>query len=279
MFHRQASGAGKAVAVLLAILLTACTDLGAVRNWAATSMQGAQFNEIVATYADTPRRLAYYDEGGAGRWAAQGKIRVAQAEALNLQLTLVADYMAALAALSADGAADYSAEAAALTASLQNTGQASEATLGAAGKLAATLANATANLWRKKKLAALIERADPALQDLLGGELRSIVDRDFRRDLKVEAGILNRHFKDLLGTADSSATAKAALHEWFVLRKAENKRRMRAVDAYLGVLDKIAEGHGKLFKNRNKLDAADLAKSLYKLAKEIRGNVKDLIKA
>lgn len=278
-FHRHAHNASKAVAVVLAILLAACTDLGAVRDWAATSMQGAQFNEIVATYADTPRRLVYYDEGGASLWAAQAKVREAQARALDLQLTLVADYMAALAALSADGAADYTEDAAALTASLRNTGQVSDPTLGAAGKLAGTLANATARLWQKKQVAVLIEQADAPLQNLLGGELRSIVEQDFRRDLTMESGILDRHFEDLLRTADSSATAKAALREWFVLRKAENLRRMVAVDAYLGVLDKIAEGHRRLFDGRDKLGAADLAQALYKLAKEIRGDVKEIIKS
>jgi hypothetical protein len=270
--------ATKTIAVVLAVLLAACTDLGAVREWAATSMEGAQFNEIVATYADTPRRLVYYDEGGASLWETQAKTREAQAKALDLQLSLVADYMAALAALSADSVADYTKDAARLTDSLQKTGQVSEATLGAAGKLATTIANAAAKLWQKKKVGALIEQADPPLQNLLDGELRSIVDLDFRRDLKVEAQFLDRHFEDLLRTADSSAAAKAALYEWFVLRKAENRRRMAAVDAYLGVLDKIAEGHGRLFDNRDQLHAADLAKALYKLAKEIRNNVKEIMK-
>jgi len=186
--------------------------------------------------------------------------------------------MAALAALSADSATDYTGDAATLTAALKKTGQVSEATLGAAGKLVTTIANATAALWRKNEVAALIEQADPSLQSLLDGELRSIVERDFRRDLEVEAQFLDRHFEDLLRTTDSSAAAKAALHEWFVLREAENTRRVAAVDAYLGVLGKIAEGHRRLFDNRDQLDAAHLAQALFRLAKEIRDDVKEIVK-
>ena len=58
----------------------------------------------------------------------------------------------------------------------------------------------------------------------------------------------------------------------------QNTRRVAAVDAYLGVLGKIAEGHRRLFDNRDRLDAAHLAQALYRLAKEIRDDVKEIVK-
>ncbi|MDJ0936964.1 MAG: hypothetical protein QNJ06_04565 [Kiloniellales bacterium] len=263
--------------VAFAVMLSACTDLGAVREWSDTSMQAAQFNEIVTTYQDTPVRLAAYDPKRSEAWNAQANARRAQAEALKLQLALIAEYMGALAALSADSAADFSTEIDGLTGSLKKTGQASEATIGAAGGLVKTLLNAGAQAWQRDKVGDLIEQANQPLQGLLTGELRSIVDTHFRRDLENEAILLDLYFENLLKKSEASPTAKAALNEWFILRKAENARRSAALDAYLGVLEKIAQGHQKLFDSRNDLDAKQLVKDLYRLAKEIRDNVKQLI--
>lgn len=263
--------------VAFATVLSACTDLSAVREWSDTSMQAAQFNEIVTTYQDTPLRLAAYDPKRANNWNTQADVREAQADALRLQLALVAEYMGALAALSANGAADFSEDFDGLTGTLKKSGQASEATVDAVGGLVRTLLNATAQAWQRDKVGDLIEQANPSLQSLLAGQLRSIVDQDFRRDLENEALLLDLYFEDLLKRSDASPTAKAALNEWFILRKAENVRRVASLDAYLGVLDKIAEGHRKLFESRNDLDAVQLVKDLYKLAKEIRDNVKQLV--
>jgi hypothetical protein len=279
MLQQKSNLRAKLVFLLLSVVLAACTDLTAVHNWSSTSLEATQFTEIVATYADTPERLVVYDQGAADFWKAQAKVRDAQATALELQLSLVADYMASLAALSADSVADYTSDIGTLTASLKKTGQVSDATLGAAGKLATTIANAAVKLWQKEKVGLLIEQANPSLQNLLNGELKSIVDEDFRRDLKVEAQFLDRHFEDLLRAPGASAAAKAALNEWFVLRKAENMRHMTAVDAYVSVLSKISEGHQKLFDGRDELDGVQLVKDLYKLAKEIRNNIKKIIMA
>lgn len=278
MFKRKSAVVSKVLPVLLAAVLAACTDLGAVRDWSATSMEAAQFNEIVTTYADTPDRLVAYDDAKAGFWQKQAKARAAQAKALEIQLTIVADYMGALSALSADSATDYTGDVKTVKTALKKTGKVSDATLGAAGELVTTILNAATNLWQRRKVGELIEDANTPLQNLLAGELRSIVDDDFRRDLLTEGQFLNRHFKDLLRHGGGSKAANAALNEWFLLRQDENQRRFAAVDAYLGVLDKIAEGHQKLFDSRGDLDAVSLVRDLYKLAKEIRANVKEIVK-
>lgn len=260
-------------------IATACTDLSAVREWSSTSMQAAQFNGIVATYADTPMRLALYDADGAATYEEEAAVRAEQAKALEAQLALIADYMSALAALSADGATDYSKDVGALTKSLKDTGQVSSNTLGAVGKLATTLLNAATKVWQKNKVGELIEQANAPLQEILREELRLIVDQDFRRDLSRESLLLDTYFEPLLRFGGGSEPANAALQEWFLLRQSENARRVAALDSYLVVLDKIAEGHQKLFDERNKLDAVTLVKDLYKLAKEIRENIKTIVNA
>jgi len=269
----------KVLSILLACVLSACTDLSAVREWSGTSLEATQFNEVVATYADTPERVAVYDKGQASFWETQAKMRRAQAKALELQLSLVGDYMEALYVLSADGVTDYTENVNQLTGSLNRTGLVAQSTVGAAGNLATTLLNAATDSWRKGEVGRLIGEANAPLQKILAGELRSIVDKDFRGDLADEAGFLDSYFKRLLRIGGGSETANAALNEWYVLRKQENARRVVAVDAYLRVLNKISEGHQKLYDNRNDLDAAQLVTDLFKLAKEIRKDVLELMKA
>ena len=262
---------------LLAIIVSACTDLSAVRDWSAASLQAVQFNEIVSTYANTPQRLTYYDKDGTDEWIQQSARKKAQADVLQLLLFVVTEYMGALAALSDDMAVDYTQEIGSLTTSLKKTGYASKEVLGAAENLTANIGNAVAGGWQKRKIGELIGKADTPLQALLS-ELRSILDTDFRRDLRIERRILNQHFDELLRDSKASRVAKAALHEWYVLRMEQNMERLAAVDSYVGILDRIAEGHGKLLRNRNDLDAAALAKDLVELTKEIRKIAKQVIK-
>ena len=265
--------------LLVGSLLSACTDLSAVREWSSTSLQAAQFNEVVTTYANTPNRLQVYDQNNAEFWKDQARLRADQADALRLQLDLVADYMAALNALAVDSTADYSKDVGTLTDALNRTGQVPTKTVGAAGKLATTLINASANLWQQREIARLIAEGNPPLQSLLTGNLLQVVDRDFRGDIHHEAAFLDSHFKQLLRFGGGSVVAKAALEEWYALRKSQNARSLQAIGTYAEVLAKISEGHQRLYDNRNELDAVDLVRYLYKTTNDLRRNIRDLIEA
>jgi hypothetical protein len=161
---------------------------------------------------------------------------------------------------------------------LKKTQRVSDSTIGAVGNLVATLLNASAKAWQGREVALLIEQANSPLQTILKSELRSVVADDFLNDLNIESSFLDTHFKELLRIGKGSATANAALREWFVQRKDENTRRITAVHAYLDIIDKIAVGHQKLYDGRNDLSEKMLAKDLFKLAKEMRKNIKELLK-
>ena len=272
---------------ILVSSLTGCTDLTAVRDWSNTSLEASQFNEIVATYVDTPERLQRYDtqdEATRAGWQKQRVVREAQAEALQSLLALVSDYMATLSTLASDSVIDFSEEASAYTTSLQNLNRVAgdsipNDTIGAVGSLVQTMADAALDLWRANEVKKIIAEANQPLQSILAGELRSIVREDFRRDLVIEESFLDAHFKSLIRHPDSSPAAQAALNEWFVLRKLENQRRIAAVDAYLGILDDISKGHQKLYDNRGELDAQILVKELYTLVKSMRKNITVILQA
>ena len=268
-------------------LVTACTDLTAVRAWSETSVEATRFNEVVVTYADTSRRLARYDDQDATTqriWTRQQETRQAQAEALESMLSLVSDYMSTLSALSADSTVDFSKEAEVFSASLGRlngvTGQSvSPETLGAVSSIATTLSDAALSGWRARKVGEVVEQANAPLQTLLRGELRMIVDIDFRRDLDIERRFLDTHFESLIRDPATSPAAAAALDEWFLVRQAENADRTAALDAYLGILDKIAEGHQRLYDERGALDAVGLAKDLFRLVREIRDEIRIVARA
>ncbi|MBN1931544.1 MAG: hypothetical protein JW786_08060 [Desulfobacterales bacterium] len=256
----------------IVLFAVACADLTAVREWSKTSLEATRYNELVITYADTPERLKRYDT--AGTWDDQIAVRKNQAEALSQILSLVSDYMAALSTLSADSTIDYDKDVDALNIAIGklNAGVSTD-TMGAVNSLVKTVLGAAAKAYQAKQVTNIVAQANDPLQAILRGELRKIVDQDFRRDLKIEKTLLDRYYDSHLQIGSPSSAAKTALEEWKELRLKQNAIRLKAVDAYLEVLDKIAEGHQKLYNNRNKLNAKNLIKDLYSLAVELRKQI------
>jgi len=234
---------------------------------------------------DTPQRLKRYsslpqlDEISASR-----KI---QAEALKEVLSIVTDYMAALAMLSADSTVDYSKQEAAFKNSITALNQKissgnrkiSDQELGAAGTIITTLLNTAAKAYQAKQVGLIVEQANSPLQSLLAknGFLYQVVDLDFRRDLTTEQTAIDIFYSNL--SDNSNRAAHEAIEDWKEVRNNDNAKRRQAVDAYLKVLDKIAEGHQALFKNRDNLDSAALIKQLDQLIVELRKQIQILAQA
>ncbi|HEY8095940.1 MAG TPA: hypothetical protein VIE65_07550, partial [Methylobacter sp.] len=186
-------------------LLIGCTNLSAVREWSSTSLEAAQYSQLISTYVDTPERLKRYrpspqlDESSVSRKK--------QAEVLKEVLAVVTDYMAALATLSADSTVDYSKQEAAFKKSItalnaqisQGNQKISDQTLGAAGSIITTLLNTATKAYQAKQVALVIEQANSPLQALLAkdGFLYQAVDLDFRRDLAIEQAAIDIFYYNL----------------------------------------------------------------------------------
>ncbi len=284
----------------IVVLATSCTNLTAVQEWSKTSLEASQFNAIVATYADTPMRLKRYDELHFKQYrrptekqkemfALRQKVygtnaidRQIQAEALKKVLSVVSDYMGALATLSADGTMDYSknvnalnTEICTLNAKLHAGKGISTSTLGAVGSIVQMLFKP----YQAKQVKNIVEQANAPLQTILAGELRQIVDNDFQDDLKAESDNIDLYYDALLIDGHPSGAAQDAVTEWRELRREQNTARLHAVTAYLRVLDNISKGHQKLYDNRNKLDDKKLIKDLYALVLDLRKQITILAKA
>ncbi len=288
------------VCLCMVMLSASCTNLTAVQEWSKTSLEASQFNGIVATYVDTPVRLKRYDElhfkqyrkpteeqkkmfslrqGVYGTNATERKI---QAEALKKILSVVSDYMGALAALSADGTVDYSrnittmnTEIISLSAKLSVHKRISTNTLGAVGSIVQTLFKP----WQAKQVKKIIEQANAPLQTILAGELRQIVANDFQDDLNTEGDMIDLYYDALLNDGHPSSAAQDAVTEWREVRREQNSARLHAVTAYLRVLDNISNGHQKLYDNRNKLEDKRLVQDLYTLVTDLRKQIAILTKS
>lgn len=273
------TGWRSAVTVLgILVLTSSCTNLSAVREWSKTSLEATQYNELVATYANTPERLKRCDPQG--DWDEQIALRANQAKALRQLLAVVSDYMAALATLSADSTIAYDKDIVALTTALGDLQtEISATTVNAVGSLGKAVVGAAAKAYRARQVAKVVEQVNAPLQTILHGELRRIVDRDFRRDLEIEKLELDGYYDNLLRTGTPSPAARVALEEWKELRLEQNALRLKVLDAYLAVLDKIAEGHRKIYDNRNRLNKKTLIRDLLALVIELNAQIRILAEA
>lgn len=261
--------------VLCAILLiTSCMDLKAVREWSQTSLEATQYNQIVATYADTPQRLKRYDPKPSIDYDEVTKTREKQGKEITRILSVVSDYMSALAALSSDSQFDYSKDITSVTEGIQGLGtNISDDQLGAVGTIVTLLGNAAAQVYQAKQVASVIEQANEPLQTILKGDLRTIVDSFFRQDLVQEKSWLTKYYEDLQLAGRPNQAAVVSITEWMELRSEQNKKRMNAVNAYVNILDKVSEGHQKLYDGRKKLDSEALIKKLLALSAELREQI------
>ena len=262
---------------IFSVLLSACSNLDAVKEWSSTSLDATLYNEIITTYADTPERLKEYDSNPS--YDEGIELRKNQAEALKKMLSVVSSYMAALSTLSADSTIKYDEDVNDLTTSIENldTGI-SEDTIGAVGSIVNTLLASATKDYQARQVSKIVEKANQPLQIILNGELRKIVDTDFRRDLNTEKSLLDRYYDSLIQapTESPSSAAKVAILKWKELRLAENKKREDAIDAYINVLDEISKGHQEIYNNRSKLNGTKLAKELYTLVVELRKQIQIL---
>lgn len=256
------------------LLCISCTSLKAVHEWSQTSLEATQYNQIVATYADTPQRLKRYDPRPLINYDEVTKIRKKQGEEITRILSVVSDYMAALAALSSDTTFDYSKDVKSVTDGIKGLGTGiPDAQLGAVGSIVTLLGNAAAQGYQAKQVADVIEQANQPLQTILKGDLRTIVDSFFRQDLKQEKSWLTKYYEDLQSAGRPNKAAVVSITEWMQLRSDQNAKRMDAVDAYVKILDNISAGHQRLYDNRNELDSETLIKKLLALSVDLREQI------
>jgi hypothetical protein len=266
---RPRTGVRFLAVVWLALVASGCANLGAIREFASTSSDAAQYNQIVGTYVDTPTRLMRYEpESQRPVLVRQAAERQAQREQLLMRQRLIQAYMDALGQLADDGLTTYDKQLDALGNALQAAkfaDQGEAAALTAVSKLVTTAAT---DRWRQGKLVTLIEQADAPFQVVVG-TLAVIVETGFTTDIANEREALNKYYTELQRTSRDPA-GLAALGEWREIRDGQIRDRETAIRSYVVVLKTIASGHHKLYESRHELSKVQVQAEIHQYTSRLK---------
>jgi hypothetical protein len=266
---RPRTGVRFLAVVWLGLVASGCANLGAIREFASTSSDAAQYNQIVGTYVDTPTRLMRYEpESQRPVLVRQAAERQAQREQLLMRQRLIQAYMDALGQLADDGLTTYDKQLDALGNALQAAkfaDQGEAAALAAVSKLVTTAAT---DRWRQGKLVTLIEQADAPFQVVVG-TLVVIVETGFTTDIANEREALNKYYTELQRTSRDPA-GLAALGEWREIRDGQIRDRETAIRSYVVVLKTIASGHHKLYESRHELSKVQVQAEIHQYTSRLK---------
>jgi len=244
-------------------------NLKAIQDFANISAESAEYTALVDNYVDFPhRQKRYQPEDRHAQLEAMAQERLAQKTELLLRHDVIEEYMEALGKLAADEIVDQSEELSQLTTKLQSQAGTSPAETEAFGKIAGVLTNAIGDKWRKRQIQELIERSNGPLQTILKS-LQQIVNDGFGGDDHNEQFAMQSYYRTKI-TQSNDPAGIAALMEWQESREESLAAHTQAIQAYSALLEKISEGHQKLYDERNDLAKAELLQQIKKTAKELK---------
>ena len=253
----------------LALIASGCANLTAIREFASTSSDAAQYSQLVVAYVDTPSRMKRYEpESQRATLDRQVAERKAQQERLLLRQKLIQEYMDALGQLAGDELTVYDKELDALgnaakTAKFVDQGEAT-----AFAAVAKILVLAVTDRWRQGKLVTLIEETDGPFQVVVGA-LVKVVEQEFASDIANEREALNKYYTGL-ERQGRDAAGLAALAEWRELREGQIKGHEIAIRNYTVVLKTIGVGHHKLYEFRHQLSKAEVQAEIHQYTKRLK---------
>jgi hypothetical protein len=257
------------VAVAALLILTGCTNLAAIRDFASASAESAQYTKLVRDYVETPTRIVrYVPADQQPSWRAIAAQRKDQEPRLLVFQAAIEDYMDAVGQLAADQVVAYDASVDALGKAVTNARFASAGEAEAMTGIAKVLVKAATDGWRRRQLRHLIGESDAPFQAVVAA-LGTIVERGFGESLENERAAINAHYRTLVRESSDKAGI-AALQEWQERRLAEVGERQRAVEAYRAILAKIGEGHGALYKNRDHLSSKQVLADMHRYSKDVK---------
>jgi hypothetical protein len=266
---RARSGLHGVVLVCLVLVASGCANLGAVREFASTSSDAAQYTQLVGTYVNTPNRLMRYEpESQRPVLARQAAERTAQREPLLLRQRLIQSYMDGLGQLAADGLTTYDTQLDNLNSALQAAKFADQSEAAALAAVSKLLAAAASERWRGDKLVTLIERSEAPFQVVVGS-LVAIVQTGFVADLANEREALNKYYTELQVRSREPA-GLAALAEWREMREGQISDREAAIGNYVVVLKTIGSGHHKLYESRHELSRVEVQAQVHEYTTRLR---------
>ncbi|MFZ1746084.1 MAG: hypothetical protein WBO24_20420 [Nitrospirales bacterium] len=255
--------------ILLAFTQGCTTNLKAIQDFASLSAESAQYTNLVDAYLDFPQRQKRYQPPSRhAHLDAMAQDRATQKTSLLLRQSIIETYMKSLGRLAADEVVDNTQELAQLSAALESQTPTTPKEAEAFKKIAGIVTTVAVKRWRQDQLQNLIEQANTPIQQVLES-LHHIVSDGFGGDLQTEEAAIQNYYMTLTMESQDPA-GKAALAEWKDLRMSQVHERSEAVQIYGKVLDHIADGHQRLFDQRQNLTKKEVLQQVEKSVKDLR---------
>lgn len=242
------------------LLLAACTDLSAVRDFSRLAANTADYQVLVDRYATYGDRLAFYRE----RPVDVGD-RAAQRQGLAALHTALTSYMAALGDLADD--ATVSVSTAPLAQAAEKASLFDPAMTPRVQALGDIVARAATGAWRQRELGRVIEAGNAPVQDITARLVR------FAEGLAAEDAEERRiaaFTYDLTARRSNDPAGLRALREWRAQRLAAIDARAAARDAFTAAMRTIGAGHQTLYDNRNRLSAEETLRQVRAVNGQLR---------
>jgi hypothetical protein len=306
---------GIAALLVWTLFLSSCVELESIRKFAETSAVVGQKFPVLSSdvYGSCTRKYKYRFYRDVNFNASQiGDIDKLQQEANLEGLTTTAppgavqaekdcrrfkeiapsvvllnkalvEYMKTMGDLAADDLTSYDKKLDALATAVSDGSFFNDTEVTAGKSLAKFVLDATTNFYRRKKLKTAIETRNGDVKTLTDA-LKRFVGQNYILALQDEQRQLDNYHKaniqehqDRAGNADPLAVTSAK-----TMWDAERQRlqeRISAAEAYVKILDNVAQGHQKLYDSRNNLDTKETRQTALQYARAIEGLVEDFRKA
>jgi hypothetical protein len=265
--------------VFLVASVSGCANFREIKAFASLSSSAASHDALTRDYIGAlDRRKQYQPQKFHGELEAQKMRREAQRASLDILQQTVTDYMQALGGLASGEIRAFDKSLEDLSKNLNDATLLDNNEKDAVGALSTILARTVTATYRLHKLKKIVQEGNQPLQDVINAT-RRIVKKGMIGDLRVESTLVERYYDNFMLAPDNPvepvamALAKEAKAE--ALSSVDN--RIRSVQAYDDVLEKIARGHQYLYDHRDMIGNDEFDRQLKQYIGELRSAYKSLL--
>ena len=242
------------------LLATSCVDLGEVTKFAAQSANAqSSLASLVADFKGTCERYNQFAPVG-GKLQECSKYDKLSSGTLAAQRVLL-NYIQALGTMSSDQKITFDQDLKALPDKLKNSGL-DDKQVTAATTLASKLADAAINAYRRKKVSQLVGEENEDVRTITSA-LIMIVGTDYKQLLGNELTAMEDYYRTPLKEEGKERRLDAILvtNLWRE-QQSELAKKQDAADAYATIMKSVADGHQKLYDQRNRFTLKELVGTL-----------------
>lgn len=266
----------------LMLLLAACGDLAAVKEFSQISADGAAYSKLTKDYIAAPERERRYffgrhDAAGLARVEKDAKERPAQAAELAAYHATIEQYMKALGALAAGAQPTFDKEVDSMVKKSATAGLLPSNYAGPVSAILALVTRAATEAYERHKIKEVILQADPPLQATIG-RMKQIVGQGMLIDVDIEEQEFLIYHRTLQAMAQrGEPVAGQLVREAFDDRKEQFEPRRKAIANYVKVLEAIAAGHAHLAANADRLSADEVVATTKSYGEQIYSALKQIL--